>query len=58
LCHRAQRYETGVSADEVLQYYFPPAMAVISSIAAGNGGAEPRGFARTRWPPAMTKGSQ
>jgi hypothetical protein len=32
---RARRYETGVYADEVLQHYFPPAMAVISNIAAG-----------------------
>ena len=24
---RARRYETGVYADEVLQHYFPPAMA-------------------------------
>jgi len=29
------RYETGVYADEVLQHYFPPALAVISNIAAG-----------------------
>ncbi|HUZ32909.1 MAG TPA: hypothetical protein VMV19_12525, partial [Xanthobacteraceae bacterium] len=27
---RARRYETGVYADEVLQHYFPPSMAVIS----------------------------
>ena len=26
---RARRYETGVYADEVLQHYFPPSMAVI-----------------------------
>jgi hypothetical protein len=32
---RARRYETGVYADEVLQRYFPPALAVISNIAAG-----------------------
>jgi hypothetical protein len=32
---RARRYETGVYADEVLQHYFPPAMAVIANIAAG-----------------------
>jgi hypothetical protein len=32
---RARRYESGVYADEVLQHYFPPAMAVISNIAAG-----------------------
>jgi hypothetical protein len=32
---RARRYETGVYADEVLQHYFPPSMAVISNIAAG-----------------------
>jgi hypothetical protein len=32
---RARRYETGVYADEVLQNYFPPSMAVISNIAAG-----------------------
>jgi hypothetical protein len=31
----ARRYETGVHADEVLQHYFPPSMAVISNIAAG-----------------------
>ena len=28
-------FETGVYADEVLQHYFPPSMAVISNIAAG-----------------------
>jgi hypothetical protein len=32
---RARRYETGVYADEVLQHYFPPSMAVIANIAAG-----------------------
>jgi hypothetical protein len=32
---RARRYESGVYADEVLQHYFPPSMAVISNIAAG-----------------------
>ena len=32
---RARRYECGVYADEVLQHYFPPSMAVISNIAAG-----------------------
>jgi hypothetical protein len=32
---RARRYETGVYADEVLQHYFPPSMAVICNIAAG-----------------------
>ncbi len=32
---RARRYETGVYADEVLQHYFPPSMAVIGNIAAG-----------------------
>ena len=32
---RARRYEYGVYADEVLQHYFPPSMAVISNI--GNG---------------------
>jgi len=32
---RARRYETGVYADEVLQNYFPPSMAVIANIAAG-----------------------
>jgi len=30
----ARRYESGVYADEVLQHYFPPSMAVISNIAA------------------------
>jgi hypothetical protein len=33
--HRARRYDTGVYADEVPQHYFPPALAVISNIAAG-----------------------
>jgi hypothetical protein len=28
---RARCYESGVYADEVLQRYFPPAMAVITS---------------------------
>ena len=32
---RARRYKSGVYADEVLQHYFPPSMAVISNIAAG-----------------------
>ena len=32
---RARRYEYGVYADEVLQNYFPPSMAVITNIAAG-----------------------
>jgi hypothetical protein len=32
---RARRYETGVYADEVLQNYFPPSMAIIANIAAG-----------------------
>jgi hypothetical protein len=32
---RARRYESGVYADEVLQHYFPPSMAIISNIAAG-----------------------
>jgi hypothetical protein len=32
---RARRYESGVCADEVLQNYFPPSMAVITNIAAG-----------------------
>ncbi len=32
---RSRRYEYGVYADEVLQHYFPPAMAVITNI--GNG---------------------
>jgi hypothetical protein len=32
---RARRYETGVYADEVLQHYFPPSLAIISNIAAG-----------------------
>jgi hypothetical protein len=27
----ARRYETGVYADEVLQHYFPPALAVIAA---------------------------
>jgi len=31
----ARRYESGVYADEVLQRYFPPAMALINNIAAG-----------------------
>jgi hypothetical protein len=32
---RTRRYEYGIYADEVLQHYFPPAMAVITNI--GNG---------------------
>ena len=32
---RARRWESGVYADEVLQHYFPPSMAVIANIAAG-----------------------
>jgi hypothetical protein len=32
---RARRYESGVYADEVLQHYFPPSMAIISNIAVG-----------------------
>ena len=32
---RARRCETGVYVDELLQHYFPPALAVISNIAAG-----------------------
>jgi hypothetical protein len=32
---RARRYESGVYADEMLQHYFPPSMAVTSNIAAG-----------------------
>ena len=32
---RSRRYEYGVYADEVLQHYFPPSMAVISNIANG-----------------------
>jgi hypothetical protein len=32
---RTRRYEYGVYADEVLQHYFPPALAVISNV--GNG---------------------
>ena len=32
---RARRYEYGVYADEVLQHYFPPSLAVISNIANG-----------------------
>ncbi|HMK91272.1 MAG TPA: hypothetical protein VK446_16775 [Methylocystis sp.] len=32
---RARRYEYGVYADEVLQHYFPPSMAIIANI--GNG---------------------
>jgi hypothetical protein len=30
-----RRYESGEYADEALQHYFPPSMAVISNIAAG-----------------------
>lgn len=32
---RARRYEYGVYADEVLQHYFPPSMAVLYNITAG-----------------------
>lgn len=32
---RSRRYESGVYADEVLQHYFPPSMAVIANIANG-----------------------
>jgi len=32
---RSRRYEYGIYADEVLQHYFPPSMAVITNI--GNG---------------------
>jgi hypothetical protein len=32
---RTRRYEYGVYADEVLQHYFPPSMAVITNIANG-----------------------
>jgi len=32
---RTRKYEYGVYADEVLQHYFPPSMAVITGIAAG-----------------------
>ena len=32
---RTRKYEYGVYADEVLQHYFPPAMAVIANIGAG-----------------------
>lgn len=32
---RARRYESGVYADEVLQHYFPPSMAVLTNIANG-----------------------
>jgi len=32
---RSRRYEYGVYADEVLQHYFPPSMAMIGNI--GNG---------------------
>ncbi len=32
---RSRRYEYGVYADEVLQHYFPPSMAVITNIANG-----------------------
>ncbi len=32
---RSRKYEYGVYADEVLQHYFPPSLAVISNI--GNG---------------------
>jgi hypothetical protein len=31
----ARRYETGVYADDVLEHYFPPAMAIVSNSAAG-----------------------
>ena len=32
LCRiKARRYKSGVYADEVLQHYFPPSMAVISA---------------------------
>jgi hypothetical protein len=31
----AQRLETNLYTDEVLQHYFPPSMAAISNIAAG-----------------------
>jgi hypothetical protein len=32
---RARRYESGVYADEVLQGYFPPSMAIIQNVANG-----------------------
>lgn len=32
---RTRRYEYGVYADEVLQHYFPPSLAVITNIGAG-----------------------
>ncbi|MDF2600606.1 MAG: hypothetical protein K0Q54_3429, partial [Methylobacterium brachiatum] len=32
---RSRKYEYGVYADEVLQHYFPPSMAVITNIANG-----------------------
>ena len=32
---RARRYESGVYADEVLQHYFPPSMAVITQYRRG-----------------------
>jgi hypothetical protein len=32
---RTRKYEYGVYADEVLQHYFPPSMAVITSIGSG-----------------------
>ncbi len=32
---RSRKYEYGVYADEVLQHYFPPSMAVLTNI--GNG---------------------
>jgi hypothetical protein len=32
---RTRRYEYGVYADEVLQHYFPPSMAVVTNIANG-----------------------
>lgn len=32
---RSRKYEYGVYADEVLQHYFPPSMAVLQNIAAG-----------------------
>jgi len=32
---RSRRYEYGVYADEVLQHYFPPSMAIVTNIANG-----------------------
>ena len=52
---RTRKYEYGVTADEVLQNYFPPAFGIISNIANGSvtgGGGEclPRFFLRESSP--------